>query len=108
KKGPLTLAYAVNVEKNEKRQKARLVVFGNARFASDGAFTAVGNGDLFLASLNWLAEDEDLISIPPKPPGPQPLVFSNGQMMQVFYAVMALPAFLLFFGGLVWWRRRKS
>jgi LPXTG-motif cell wall-anchored protein len=29
-------------------------------------------------------------------------------MMQVFYAVMALPAFLLFFGGLVWWRRRKS
>ncbi|HBN08374.1 MAG TPA: hypothetical protein DD435_06925 [Cyanobacteria bacterium UBA8530] len=108
KKGPLTLAYAVDVEKKEKRQKTRLVLFGNARFASDGAFTAVGNGDLFLASLNWLAEDEDLIAIPPKPPGPQPLVFSNGQMMQVFYAVMSLPAFLLFFGGLVWWKRRRS
>lgn len=106
KRGPLKLGFALEIGK-DKEQKTRMVVFGNSRFATNTTFGQAGNGDLFLASLNWLAEDEDLISIPPKPSAPEPVVLSNAQIWGTFYGVMLLPFLLLSFGGFVWWRRRR-
>lgn len=103
-RGPLKLGFALEIGKEK---KARMVVFGNSRFATNATFGQAGNGDLFLASLNWLAEDEDLISIPPKPQAPEPVVLSNAQIWGTFYGVMLLPLLLLCFGGFVWWRRRR-
>lgn len=102
-KGPIQLGYALTLDKS----KSRMVVFGNARFETDRFFNEVGNGDLFLAAFNWLAEDEDLISIPPKPPGNQPVMLSNKQVWGIFYGVLSLPLVLMLFGGFVWWRRRR-
>ncbi|NJO18930.1 MAG: ABC transporter, partial [Spirulinaceae cyanobacterium RM2_2_10] len=39
----------------------RLVVFGNAGFATNGWFEQQLNGDLFLNSMRWLAKEEDAI-----------------------------------------------
>lgn len=60
--GPLNLAAAgENPVTN-----GRVVVFGNSLFASDEAFDAFGNGDIFINSVDWAAQQEDLIQITPR------------------------------------------
>jgi hypothetical protein len=44
----------------------RVVVFGNSIFASDQGFDAYGNGDMFVNSVDWTAEQENLASITPR------------------------------------------
>src|SRR5262249_55775103 len=63
-KGPLTIGAAASKAVDSKKE-ARLVVIGDSDFVSNGVIKAQGfrNSDLFLNSVNWLAEDEDLISI---------------------------------------------
>jgi ABC-type uncharacterized transport system involved in gliding motility auxiliary subunit len=57
--GPLTLATAVeNTTSN-----SRLVVFGDADFASDTYFSQYANGDLFINSIDWAAGEEQMISL---------------------------------------------
>jgi len=43
--------------------EARLVVCGDSDFASNQSFNDMGNGNLFLNAVAWLAEDEDLIAV---------------------------------------------
>ena len=44
------------------------MVVGNSAFASNQWAGLQRNGDLFMNTVNWLAQDEDLISIRPKSP----------------------------------------
>ena len=62
KQGPLTLAAAGE----NSGTKARVVVFGTSAFATDQIFDAYGNGDMFVNSVDWAAEQENLASITPK------------------------------------------
>jgi ABC-type uncharacterized transport system involved in gliding motility auxiliary subunit len=43
-----------------------VVVFGTSEFAADQTFDRLGNGDMFVNSVDWAAEKEDLASITPK------------------------------------------
>jgi ABC-type uncharacterized transport system involved in gliding motility auxiliary subunit len=45
--------------------KGRVVVFGNAAFAFDANFDALGNGAIFINSVDWAAVQENLIQITP-------------------------------------------
>ena len=45
---------------------ARIIVFGDSDFARNKFFFSNDNADLFLNSVNWLTEDQHLISIRPK------------------------------------------
>jgi ABC-type uncharacterized transport system involved in gliding motility auxiliary subunit len=47
---------------------SRLVAFGDSDFAANYLFGFQKNGDLFMNVISWLAEEEDLIAIPPKNP----------------------------------------
>lgn len=60
--GPLTLAAAGE----NSTTKGRVVVFGTSEFAVDQIFDAYGNGDMFVNSVDWTAEKENLASITPK------------------------------------------
>ncbi len=62
KVGPLILAVAGE----NSATKARVVVFGTSAFAVDQIFDAYGNGDMFVNSVDWTAEQENLASITPK------------------------------------------
>ncbi len=58
--GPLTLAVAAE----NTVTKGRVVVFGNSIFAADnGGFEAYGNGNIFINSVDWAAEQENLINL---------------------------------------------
>ncbi len=47
--------------------QARLVVTGNANFASNDAlrYAAYGNAELFVNMANWLAEGDEAVELPP-------------------------------------------
>jgi ABC-type uncharacterized transport system involved in gliding motility auxiliary subunit len=114
--GPLALAVALSIDispeakvgaANIQKSQARLVVFGNASFASNGFARLLGNGDLLLNSLAWLAEQEDLISIRAKDTRDTKLELTNQQNQMVFYvSVVGMPLLMLLLGIFVWWKRR--
>jgi ABC-type uncharacterized transport system involved in gliding motility auxiliary subunit len=88
--------------------KGRMVVVGNAEFAANTYFSQVlGNRDFFINSVNWLAEDEDLISIRAEPPNDPPVVLTNQSQALVFYTtVVFVPLSVLLLGAVIWWQRR--
>ncbi len=115
-KGPLDLAYAVE-DKGE--NPARLVVFGNSNFVTNGILNArisvggqqqriqSGNGLLFGNAIHWLAGQESLIAIETKPSDNRPVILTAEQTtLIVVSSVLLVPAVILLIGALVWWRRR--
>lgn len=94
--------------RTEKREKlTRVIAIGDSDFASNLHFGNGGNGDLFLNSVNWLAEEEHLISIRPKPYSFRRLLVNNNQLRFIRYSsLIFLPLLILFLGGILWWRKR--
>ncbi len=60
--GPLTLA----MSGENTSTKGRVVVFGTANLAIDQIFDTSGNGDMFVNSIDWAAEQENLGGTTPK------------------------------------------
>jgi ABC-type uncharacterized transport system involved in gliding motility auxiliary subunit len=121
-KGPMSIAIAV-VMKEEKegetptvpgqppqdndKENRILVVFGDSDFVTN-KWLSQGNPDLFMNALNWLSEEEELISIRPKDQEQSQIQrLTGGQLRLVTYSsIFAIPLILLIAGGLVWWKRR--
>jgi ABC-type uncharacterized transport system involved in gliding motility auxiliary subunit len=94
----------------EKREPgARLVVFGNSRFASNLLLGLGGNRDLVLNAISWLAEEEGLIAIRPKDPRRSPL-FLTGAQGRLFWAipVVFMPLAVAGAGLWVFVKRRQA
>jgi hypothetical protein len=85
----------------------RLVVLGDSDFASNEHFDNANNGDLFLNSVSWLAEETSLISIRRNVQPFRRLVVTLSQSNFITYSsVSLLPVLLLVAAGIIWWRRR--
>lgn len=90
-----------------KTDSARLVVFGDSDFASNTHLNLSGNATLFLNTVSWLAEEEDLIAIRPRSEGSRPMLLSPLQARLLFWiGVVAMPFLVAVVGGSVLWRRR--
>lgn len=86
----------------------RLVVIGDATFATNGQLQNVGNLTLVSNALNWLVERESLVGIAAKTPESVSLSLSAGQMRRIFWlAVAGLPALVIALGIFVYRRRRR-
>ena len=84
------------------------MVFGDSDFASNAYFGQVGNGNIFMNTVNWLAHDESFISIRPKSPEDRRLTMTESQGRLVSYvSVLLLPVSILAAGISVWMNRRK-
>jgi ABC-type uncharacterized transport system involved in gliding motility auxiliary subunit len=89
-------------------QAARLVVFGDSEFATNNFFTIQGNGDLFLNTVSWLAEEEDLIAIRPREGGGSgPVVLTAAQQPLIFWLPVVLLPLAVFASGAVVLTRRR-
>jgi ABC-type uncharacterized transport system involved in gliding motility auxiliary subunit len=126
KKGPISLGAAVSVPgaapppaavtppaeptkegDKPKPVETRLVAFGDSDFASNGALRVPGNEDLFLNSVNWLAQQENLIAIRPRDPEDRRITLTPDQERRIFYlTVLIVPGLILLAGVQTWWRRR--
>ncbi|MBI3178966.1 MAG: GldG family protein [Deltaproteobacteria bacterium] len=97
-----------STELERSADEARLVVFGDADWVSNRYYQMQGNTDLFLNTLNWLAEQEGKITIRPKSRAASSL-FLTGEQFGVlkFVSMDILPVLLVAAGlGIVLIRRR--
>ncbi len=87
--------------------QTRLAVFGDSDFAADGYFRNQGNGDLFMNTVSWLAEEEDLISVRARDPEDRRLTLTKKQSRLILYfGVVFLPV-LIFVAGVYIYVKRK-
>jgi WD40 repeat protein len=91
---------------------ARIVVVGDADFASNDSFNqpAYGNGELLINAANWLTESENLIDLPGPDVGSRSIdkPFSQaGLVIMSIAAICLAPLALVVVGGLVWLTRRQ-
>lgn len=104
-KGPLTLGVAA--EKKFGDKTARLVVIGDSDFASNAYIGEQSNGNLFLNTIDWLASDQNLISIRPKTATNRNVTLTQAQMIGLHWIdFFTLPGVVLIIGLAIWWRRR--
>lgn len=112
KAGPINIAVALKRKYEEKGQ--RVVVVGNASFLSNTFITSGGNLDLGINIINWLAGDDQLITIQPMPlkdinvtiPSDSKSVFLAWVVFHVFQYF--IPIGLLVLGFVIWFKRRKA
>ncbi|MDD5545022.1 MAG: ABC transporter, partial [Acidobacteriia bacterium] len=89
-------------------KESRVEVIGNSRFAANQFFPLQRNGDLFLNSVSWLAEDEDLVSIRPKQAESRQVELSaSTARLLSWFMIIVMPGIALLSGATVWARRRK-
>ena len=80
---------------------------GDGDFATNSFFPIMGNGQLFLNGVGFLAGQDDLIDIQPRHYALPRIELTNGQMMVTFVtSAILLPLAVLLAGLAVWWRRR--
>ena len=120
-RGPIPLAFATEAtapgalqqagsqeEGAQQRARTRIAVFGDTDFIANVIIDRVpGNQDLFLNSVHWLTQSDQLVTIRPKPPIERNLLLSGSQSLWLFLSsFVILPGIVPLAGGLVWWGRR--
>jgi ABC-type uncharacterized transport system involved in gliding motility auxiliary subunit len=89
--------------------KARLVVVGDADYATNGLLGQFRNRDFFVNSVNWLLGDVEAISIRPGDARASRLQLTPQIFAQLRYlSLFVLPEAIAVAGVLVWWRRRRA
>lgn len=103
--GPVPLAVASQNQSG----KQRVVVYGDSDFVANGNFQGYGNGDVFVNTIDWATEQEELINLTPKDQIQRVLVPPQRYTMGLilFGSVFLLPGIVLVSGILVFLQRRK-
>jgi ABC-type uncharacterized transport system involved in gliding motility auxiliary subunit len=112
KRGPINIGVALERIYGKKGQ--RVVVMGNANFLSNTFITNGGNLDLGVNIVNWLAGDDQLITIQPMPLKDINVTIPDsdtGRLVAwlVFHGFQYfLPLAMMVAGFYFWWKRRKA
>jgi ABC-type uncharacterized transport system involved in gliding motility auxiliary subunit len=62
---------------------------------------------MFMNIVNWLAQQENLISVRPKDPEDRRISLTSGQNTMIFwFSILIVPGLVLLAGIQTWWRRR--
>ena len=88
-------------------KRFRLVISGTSKFATNEYFSYVSNGELSVAIMRWLAEDDASPNLAPRTYNLPEIVLTSPQMRDTFIALeVLLPLSTALFGVAMWWRRR--
>lgn len=88
-------------------KSSRVAIAGDSDFATNSFFHIMGNGKLFLNTINYLAAQENLIGIEPRTFDLPRVNLTNRQMKGTFFlSLILIPAILALIGTAVWWRQR--
>ena len=86
---------------------AKFVIFGDSDFAKNLFIANDDNKDLFLNSINWLAEDFELISVRSELFPVRRLVVNKRESKFIQWSGWVFPPAAMFLtGAIIWWRRR--
>jgi ABC-type uncharacterized transport system involved in gliding motility auxiliary subunit len=105
-KGPISIAMAAE---RQASPATRVVVVGDSDFVTNAQLlNAPGNLDFVLGAMHWLAAQEQLIGIGPKPLESLKLNLTAAQMRGIFWlSLAALPSLMILLGVGTWWLRRR-
>lgn len=108
--GPVVVAAAADRSENRGGRvlRTRVVVVGDADFASNAAVGEAGNGALVVRAVDWLTLQEDLVSVDTNIAALRPLALTEGRISYArLLAAGIVPALFLVLGALGWALRRS-
>src|SRR3954464_149595 len=118
KKGPIVLGSAVSAaagaatppkpgEPDAPKPETRLAMIGDSDFAANGTLGVPGNRDLFMNTIGWLSQQDNLISIRPKEADDRRITLTATQESNIFWlSLLIIPGFVFGAGVMTWWKRR--
>lgn len=126
--GPISIAVAATLDLDYKagrpgaaeklpqatpRRVARLVVYGDSDFASNFGLSLIGNKDLFLNTIQWLAGEEQLITARPQDTEVAPklsnVYLTARESKRLFWVVVVVePLLVLLMGAAVSFYRKRN
>jgi ABC-type uncharacterized transport system involved in gliding motility auxiliary subunit len=121
KKGPITIAAAVSaastapaapggsnpLDPEAPKPETRVAIVGDSDFAANAGLGIQGNRDLFMNTIGWLSQQENLIAIRPKNPEDRRLTLTATEQSNVtLLALLIIPACIFGSGVYAWSRRR--
>ena len=106
--GSLNLGYLLTRFNDLHDAEQRIAIIGDGDFLSNTYVGNASNIELGVALVNWLVEDDALISIPLKTTLDNQLELSKVQSLFIGLGfLMAVPLLLLAIGFWLWWTRRR-
>jgi ABC-type uncharacterized transport system involved in gliding motility auxiliary subunit len=116
KPGPIPLASAASApsaaavapgDADAAKPETRVAVIGDSDFAANAGLGIQGNKDLFMNTIGWLSQQENLISIRPKDAGDSRMTLTATQQNNITWlSLLLVPACIFGTGVYTWWRRR--
>ncbi len=110
-KGPLSIGIALERQVTDKNstKKQRIVIIGDSDFLSNNNIGQGANLTFALNTINWLSEDDKLISITPKNAPDLQLNMNDTKIAIIgFGFLVIIPLALLGTGIGIWLKRRKQ
>jgi ABC-type uncharacterized transport system involved in gliding motility auxiliary subunit len=87
--------------------RSRIAVIGDSDFATNSFYHIMGNGKLFLNTVNHLAARENLIGLEPRTFDRPQVNLTNQQMKGTFFlSLVLIPSLMALVGVAVWWKQR--
>jgi ABC-type uncharacterized transport system involved in gliding motility auxiliary subunit len=121
KKGPITIAAAASAasappvppggsnppDPDTPKPETRVAVVGDSDFAANAGLGIQGNRDLFMNTIGWLSQQENLIAIRPKNPEDRRITLTATQQSNITWlSLIVIPACIFGTGIYAWSRRR--
>ena len=123
KQGPISIAAAVSASVDQKaaiepagqsrddekpKPETRVAVIGDSDFVANNYVSITrGNPNLFMNTVNWLAQQENLISIRPREPEDRRVsITATQQRNLLLLSLVVIPLAIFGTGVYSWWRRR--
>jgi ABC-type uncharacterized transport system involved in gliding motility auxiliary subunit len=103
-RGDMTAAQARAVSG---KVSSRIAIIGDSDFATNSFFHVMGNGKLFMNTVNHLAARENLIGLEPRTYDRPQVNLTNRQMKGTFFlSIILIPALMSLIGVAMWWKQR--
>ena len=123
RQGPISIAAAVSAPVDQKaavqpagqpgdadkpRSETRVAVIGDSDFVANNYISITrGNPNLFMNTINWLAQQENLISVRPHEAEDRRLsITATQQRNLLLLSLVIIPVAIFASGVYTWWRRR--
>ena len=105
---PLAVASQGSMDSSAGAKPFRLIVIGDADFASNSFFPYLANADLALGTIAWLRGEERGPAVKPPTETLPTVILTNLQMRGIFVlCVLLLPGLVMVAGAATWWVRRN-
>jgi ABC-type uncharacterized transport system involved in gliding motility auxiliary subunit len=104
---PTPAANTTKPEDEPTKPETRVAAIGDSDFISNAYLGVEGNRDLFMNTVNWLAQQENLIAIRPREPADRRMTLTENKTTAILLlSIFVIPGLVLGAGVYSWWRRR--